>query len=91
MSGMSVFDGMAGVCISGLLAAMGVALAKVNHRFLIGQGIDRTTREDIEKIILSRRSIDNVYSVQSQWTGKLTVILYDTPPIGLQMFLNCLV
>lgn len=64
-----VFDGMAGVCISGLLAAMGMALANVNHRFLIGQGLDKATREDIEKIILSRRSIDNVYSVQSQWTG----------------------
>lgn len=66
---MPVFDGMAGVCISGLLAAMGMALANVNHRFLIGQGLDRATREDIEKIILARRSIDNVYSVQSQWTG----------------------
>ena len=63
------FDGMAGVCISGLLGVMGVALATVNHRFLIGQGIDKATREGIEKIILSRRSIDNVYSVQSQWTG----------------------
>mmetsp|Transcript_40950 Transcript_40950/g.74966 ORF Transcript_40950/g.74966 Transcript_40950/m.74966 type:complete len:729 (-) Transcript_40950:3-2189(-) len=68
-SGMPVFDGMAGVTISALLAVMGVALATVNHRFLIGQGIDKVTREDIEKIILGRRSIDNVYSVQSQWTG----------------------
>jgi len=68
-TGTPVWDSIAGVGISGLLAAMGVALAKVNHRFLIGQGIDRPTREGIEKIILSRRSIDNVYSVQSQWTG----------------------
>lgn len=68
-TGMPIFDGMAGVCISALLAAMGMTLANLNHRFLIGQGLDRATREDIEKIILSRRSIDNVYSVQSQWTG----------------------
>ena len=68
-TGNPVFDGLAGICISGLLAAMGIALANVNHRFLIGQGLDTSTREDIEKIILSRRSIDNVYSVQSQWTG----------------------
>lgn len=66
---MPVFDALAGVGISGLLAAMGLALVNVNHRFLIGQGLDKATREDIEKIILSRRSIDNVYSVQSQWTG----------------------
>ncbi|KAL9180670.1 hypothetical protein ACHAXT_011123 [Thalassiosira profunda] len=68
-TGLPVFDSMAGICISGLLAAMGLALAKVNHRFLIGQGLDKVTREGIERIILSRRSIDNVYSVQSQWTG----------------------
>ena len=67
--GMPVFDSLACVGISGLLAAMGIALVSVNHRFLIGQGIDAVMREDIEKIILSRRSIDNVYSVQSQWTG----------------------
>merc|ERR1712032_1325902 len=48
---------------------MAIGLANVNHRFLIGKGLDKATREDIEKIILSRRSIDNVYSVQSQWTG----------------------
>lgn len=68
-TGMAVFDGIAGVGISGLLLAMGVALANMNHRFLIGQGLDKTTREDIEQIILARRSIDNVFSIQSQWTG----------------------
>jgi zinc transporter 9 len=31
--------------------------------------LDTATREDIEKMILARRSIDNVYSIQSQWTG----------------------
>lgn len=68
-TGMPVFDALAGVTISGLLAAMGLALVKVNHRFLIGQGLDKAVTEDIEKILLNRRSIDNVYSVQSQWTG----------------------
>ncbi|KAL7481350.1 hypothetical protein ACHAW6_007027 [Cyclotella cf. meneghiniana] len=68
-TGLPVCDAVAGMCISGLLGAMGLALVKVNHRFLIGQGLDKATREDIEKIILSRRSIDNIFSVQSQWTG----------------------
>ncbi|KAL3806520.1 hypothetical protein ACHAXA_002562 [Cyclostephanos tholiformis] len=68
-TGNAVFDGIAGVGISGLLLAMGVALAKVNHRFLIGQGLDRATREDIEQMILARRSVDNVFSIQSMWTG----------------------
>ncbi|KAL3804088.1 hypothetical protein HJC23_006479 [Cyclotella cryptica] len=68
-TGLPVCDAVAGMCISGLLGAMGLALVQVNHRFLIGQGLDKATREDIEKIILSRRSIDNIFSVQSQWTG----------------------
>jgi zinc transporter 9 len=68
-TGLPVCDAVAGMGISALLGAMGLALVKVNHRFLIGQGIDNATRIDIENIILSRRSIDNIYSVQSQWTG----------------------
>jgi zinc transporter 9 len=48
---------------------MGMVLVRVNHRFLLGQGVDKEIREGIEKIILSRPSIDNVYSIQSQWTG----------------------
>jgi zinc transporter 9 len=68
-TGLPVCDAIAGMGISALLGAMGLALVKVNHRFLIGQGLDKATRMDIERIILSRKSIDNIYSVQSQWTG----------------------
>lgn len=68
-TGLPVCDAVAGMGISALLGAMGLALVQVNHRFLIGQGLDKATRMDIERIILSRRSIDNIYSVQSQWTG----------------------
>ena len=68
-TGLPVCDAVAGMGISALLGAMGLALVQVNHRFLIGQGLDRATRMDIERIILSRKSIDNIYSVQSQWTG----------------------
>lgn len=69
VTGMPIFDGMAGVGISVLLGTMGLALVRVNHRFLIGRGVSRDMTDDIEKIIQSRRSIDGVYSVQSQWTG----------------------
>ena len=68
-TGVAACDAVAGMGISALLGAMGLALCKVNHRFLIGQGLEKATRMDIERIILSRRSIDNIYSVQSQWTG----------------------
>lgn len=67
-----VFDALAGVGISGLLAAMGVILVRVNHRFLLGQAVDSNIIQGIEKILLDRISIDNVHSVQSQWTGPET-------------------
>lgn len=66
---MPVYDALAGVGISGLLAAMGIILVRVNHRFLLGQAVDKEIRVGIEKILLNRRAIDNVNSVQSQWTG----------------------
>jgi len=68
-TGLPIFDGMAGIGISALLGVMGIALVNVNHRYLIGHGVDRATREDIQQIILGRRSIDNVHAVQTQWTG----------------------
>uniref|UniRef100_A0A7S2M4U9 Cation efflux protein transmembrane domain-containing protein n=1 Tax=Skeletonema marinoi TaxID=267567 RepID=A0A7S2M4U9_9STRA len=68
-TGLPIFDGMAGISISALLGVMGIALVSVNHRYLIGHGVDRATREDIEQIILGRRSIDNVHAIQTQWTG----------------------
>jgi solute carrier family 30 (zinc transporter), member 9 len=71
-TGMPVFDGLAGVGISGLLATMGIVLVRVNHRFLLGHSVDSEITKEIEKILLGRRSIDHVHSVQSQWTGPET-------------------
>lgn len=71
-TGNPVFDALAGVGISTLLGLMGLALARMNYRFLLGQGVDKDTTDDIEKILLSRRSIDSIGSVQSQWTGPET-------------------
>ena len=69
---MPIFDGIAGVGISALLGGIGLALVRVNHSFLLGQGVSKEMTDDIEKIILGRRSIDNLYRVQSQWTGPET-------------------
>eukprot|EP00979_Chaetoceros_neogracilis_P004639 scaffold798_cov268-Chaetoceros_neogracile.AAC.15 len=66
------YDALAGVGISSLLATMGILLVRVNHRFLLGQAVDKDTRKGVEKILLNRRSIDNVNSIQSQWTGPNT-------------------
>lgn len=67
-----VYDAAAGVAISALLAAMGIVLVRVNHRFLLGQAVDYEIVKGIEKILLDRISIDHVHSVQSQWTGPET-------------------
>jgi len=69
---MPVYDALAGVGISGLLATMGLVLVRVNHRFLLGQSVDKDIQKGIEKILLNRKSIDAVHSVQSQWTGAET-------------------
>jgi len=68
-TGMPVFDGMAGLAISGLLASMGLVLVRINQRFLLGQAVDSEITKGIEQILLSQRSIDGVHSIQSQWTG----------------------
>jgi solute carrier family 30 (zinc transporter), member 9 len=68
-TGNPVFDAIAGVGISTLLGVMGLALARVNHRFLIGQSIDKEITDGIADILLATRSIDSIGSVQSQWTG----------------------
>lgn len=67
-----IFDGLAGVGISCLLGGVGLALVRVNHSFLIGQGVEREILDGIESIIKGRRSIENVSSIQSQWTGPET-------------------
>jgi solute carrier family 30 (zinc transporter), member 9 len=68
-TGNPVFDAIAGVGISTLLGAMGIILARVNHRFLLGQAIDKEITDGIAAILLETRSIDSIRSVQSQWTG----------------------
>jgi zinc transporter 9 len=72
ITGNPIYDGVAGVGISFLLGVMGVALTRMNYRFLLGQSVDREITDDIEQILLKRKSIDRVGMVQSQWTGPET-------------------
>lgn len=64
-----VFDGAAGLAISGLLASMGLVLVRINQRYLLGQAVDPEITSGIEKILMEHKSIDSVHSIQSQWTG----------------------
>lgn len=71
-TGNPIYDSVAGVAISALLGGIGLALVRMNHRFLLGQAVDKDILEDIEKMLLTRRSIDNIGSVQSQWISSDT-------------------
>jgi zinc transporter 9 len=64
-----VFDGIAGVYIAGLLGGMGFALARLNQKYLLGYSVDPEIIKGINDILISRRSIEEVHSVQSQWVG----------------------
>lgn len=68
-TGTPIYDGLAGCGISLLLGSMGFTLARMNYRFLLGQAVDKNITDNIEKILKSRKSIDSINSVQSQWTG----------------------
>jgi len=62
-------DGIAGLSIAGLMGFMGVYLANLNMRYLLGHAVDPEITSGIKKILLSRPSIDEVHSEQSQWVG----------------------
>ena len=71
-TGNPIFDGLAGVGISSLLGMVGLALVRMNQRFLLGQAVDKEITDGIEKILVNRRSIDGIGSVQSQWISSET-------------------
>jgi len=64
-----VFDALAGLAVSGLLASMGLYLARMNQTYLMGQAVEPEITEGIKKILMAGKSIDEVHSVQSQWVG----------------------
>eukprot|EP01041_Mallomonas_annulata_P007353 gene7353-15010_t len=69
LSHMLLWDGLAGVGISALLAFMGVYLARLNQTYLLGQAVDPEIAQGIKNILLSRPAFEEVHSVQSQWVG----------------------
>jgi zinc transporter 9 len=68
-TGHAIYDGMAGLAVSGLLGFMGLYLVRLNQNFLLGQSVDPETIDGIRKILMARPAIEEVHSVQSQWNG----------------------
>ncbi len=69
LSGLVVFDGLAGMSISTLLASMGIYLARLNQKYLLGQAVDSNITAEIKEILSKRPAIDEVHEEQSQWIG----------------------
>jgi solute carrier family 30 (zinc transporter), member 9 len=68
-TGFVVLDSVAGMGIAGILGAMGLYLARLNQKYLMGQSVGNEITEGIKHILLAQESIDEVHSVQSQWVG----------------------
>lgn len=70
LTGNPMWDGLASLSISLLLAAVSGKLIKLNHDFILGRPLDkRISTAIVREILLKRPSIDHVQDVQSQWLG----------------------
>lgn len=68
---MPVFDSLAGLSVAGILGALGIYLARLNQRYLLGQAVDSDIVSGVSNILIARPAIEEVHSVQSQWIGEI--------------------
>jgi zinc transporter 9 len=64
-----IWDGVASLCIGGLMGLVSGALVTMNKRYLTGQAVDVKTVAHIHDIIMKRSSVEAIARVQSQWVG----------------------
>lgn len=69
ITGIPAFDAASGVAVGLLLGAVGVGLASLNAKYLIGSAVEAHTLDDIGRLIRSRPGVDDVHTVQSMWVG----------------------
>lgn len=73
--GVAAFDAGASIAIGSMLAAVSVALIRLNMRYLLGQSVDRAVVASLNDIMRSFPSIDGVRYVHTQWLGPTTFLL----------------
>ena len=61
-----VYDCVAGIAVGGLLGGVGGVLAMLNGRYLIGAAVEQDVLDDVESLLRSRPSVDDVHAVRSQ-------------------------
>lgn len=64
-----ICDAIGGLAVSCIMGSMGLYLASLNHRFLLGQAVDPEITQEIKNILVKRSSVEDVHGVQSQWIG----------------------
>eukprot|EP00039_Didymoeca_costata_P015193 m.254337 g.254337 ORF g.254337 m.254337 type:complete len:874 (+) comp16171_c0_seq4:403-3024(+) len=69
LTGNPMWDGIASISISALLASVSLQLIRLNRSFLLGKRVDEQITKGIRKILLQRRSVDTVFAAQTQWIG----------------------
>ena len=92
ITGNPLWDGLASLCISSLLATVSLKLVKMNHDFILGRPLDPQISTAITRdILLKRSSIDYVPGVQSQWLGSSSfsykaVVEFDGTYLAAQVY-----
>ena len=69
VTGNPLWDGLASIAIGGMLGGVAMQLVRMNKRYLMGHTVEGSVLSGIQRILLSRPSIEAVGDVQSQYTG----------------------
>ncbi|EGD77827.1 hypothetical protein PTSG_08918 [Salpingoeca rosetta] len=69
VTGNPIYDSLATLCISGLLASVSLKLIQLNRSFILGRPVDDSILSGLRRILKRRQSVDEVHSEQSQWIG----------------------
>ena len=69
MTSSPVWDAVGGCGVAVIMGSMGLYLASLNHRFLLGQAVDPHIVTRIRTLMTGRASVEDVHGVQTQWIG----------------------
>lgn len=69
ISGSVYWDSAATLAIATLLGGVSLKLVQLNRSFILGRPVETEITDGIGQLLLTRKSVDAVYDVQSQWIG----------------------
>eukprot|EP00035_Acanthoeca_spectabilis_P037941 m.48638 g.48638 ORF g.48638 m.48638 type:complete len:840 (+) comp8924_c0_seq2:113-2632(+) len=69
ITGSVYWDSAATLAIATLLGGVSLKLVQLNRSFILGRPVETEITDGISQLLLTRKSVDAVYDVQSQWIG----------------------